>query len=155
MQQLTGQGEEPERNHENRLTAQHVAKLATYMNGATVLIDGMNFEFVPRPETVKDDLKVDFEIVSDEHGVNLTLRVRDVVTERAYNLRDLGIDLIDLTDPVDTWIYGRHQSGTTLDFIALKGNHKYEFVFYGEEGGVAAMLLPSPVEFEGDERKQA
>jgi hypothetical protein len=146
---------EPNRNPENNLTDRHLAKLATYMNGATVLIDGRTFKFEPRRETVEDDLKVDFEIASKAQGGDLTMRVRDVDTERAYDLSVLGIDLIDRTDPIETWIYGRRLSGTTLTFNSLKGNHRYELVFRGEEGGVAAKLAPRPIELEGQERKQA
>lgn len=142
-----------DRNPENRLTAQHLAKLATYMNGGTVLIDGRTFKFTPRRETVDDDLKVDFEIVSNPQGSDLTMRVRHTGTERAYSLNELGIDLIDRTDPIETWIYGRRPSLTTLTFHGLKPNHRYEFVFHGEEGGVAAILAPRPVELEGKERK--
>ncbi|MGE3756515.1 MAG: hypothetical protein AB7H97_02100 [Pseudobdellovibrionaceae bacterium] len=145
----------PDRNPENRLTAQHLAKLATYMSGGTVLIDGRTFEFVPRRETVEDDLKVDFEIVKNAQGSDLTMRVKQSNTERDYNLNELGIDLIDRTDPIETWIYGEHPSGTTLTFKGLKENHRYEIVFHGEEGGVAAKLPPRPVELEGEERKEA
>ena len=145
----------PDRNPENRLTASHLAKLATYMNGGTVLISGKTFRFDPKRETVEDHLKVDFEIASVALGGDLTMRVRDITTQRAYNLDELGLDLIDRTDPVETWIYGRRLTGTTITFSALKANHQYELVFRGEEGGVAAKLAPRPVELEGEERTQA
>ena len=141
---------------ENALTERDVARLATYMSEGTFVFDGGdNFDFQPRRATVPDDLKVDFNVTRHRNSFDLELRVREVQSERAFHLGELGIDLIDRSNPQNPWSYARRVSSTCLTFSGLTPNHKYEFVFRGEEGGVAARLPPLPVFGEEQDAKRA
>lgn len=139
-----GHPEEPERNRGSlALSGMAVAKLATYMNGGTFKILDPHLEVHPTRETVKDDLKIEFAVTRHTgQRYSVEIYVEDVVTNVRYDLAELEVDLIDRTDPIEPWTYGRKLTTTEITFNNLLPHHTYELIFRGEQGGVAAKLPP-------------
>ena len=118
------------------LTKNDKAKLSAYLNGASFLIDSDGREkFIPRIETVEDDLKVVY--LAERSGpdrVRLEMSIAVKSTSQLYNLTDFVLDLVDYSN--DQRVTGELDTRRTLRaFPGLYFNRTYSIVPHGDEGG--------------------
>ena len=126
----------PKQNDPLALTREDKAKLSAYLNGASFSIDRSGREkFIPRIETVEDDLKVIY--IAERSGVGqVTLSFSVGLRSRPelYDLSDFGLDLVDYAN--DQRVTGELQPRRTIrSFPGLIPDRNYKVFPHGDEGG--------------------